>query len=219
MEKYEVERNDGTVKYYDFLSQFYNGFAAVRVGYKWGFIDTDGNEICTIKYKFPDKKGFGAFWEGYAVVGAPNGKKIEIAGVSCECLGFGYINTKGEEVCPFIYTSACDFRNGLAWVRNEEMKWLLINKEFKTVTKRTYDEIHDFFYGHAVVELDGKFGFINESGDEVCEIKYDYMSCFNAHGFAQITIPNTILDRTYWIDTQGKEYFCYLSSNEMQPLT
>lgn len=210
MEKYKVKRKDGTVKYYDFLSPFYDGFAAVRIGYKWGFIDADGNEICPIKYEFPDKKGLGAFWEGYAVVGIPIGDGF---------LRFGYINTEGKEVSQFIYTAACDFRNGIAWVRNEDMKWLLINKDFKTVTKRTYDKIHDFFYGYAVVELDGKFGFINESGDEVCEIKYEYMSCFSEHGLAQITIPNTEFDRTYWIDTQGKEYYIYFDSDEIHPLT
>ena len=217
--RHKLVRADGTVKYYDAVSKFYDGFAAVRVGYNWGFIDTDGNEICPIKYEFPfDNNKPGAFWEGYAVVGAPNGKTEEVLGVSCKCLSFGYINTKGEEACPFIYTGACDFRNGVAWVRNEEMKWLLINTEFKTLTKRTYDKIHDFFYGHAVVELDGKFGFINESGDEICEIKYEYMSCFNEHGLAQITIPNTKFDRTYWIDTKGKEYYILFDSNKIYPL-
>ncbi len=205
-------------KKYDYVSKFYNGYAAVRVGNKWGFIDETGKEICQIKYEFPVNKRLGAFWEGFAVVGAPNGKFVDICGIQCECLGFGYINTKGEEMCPFIYTAACDFNNGVAWVRNEDMKWLLINNKFQTLTKRTYDKIHDFFYGYAVVELDGKFGFINESGDEICEVKYKYMSCFNEYGYAQITFPNTKFDRTYWIDTNGKEYFLYFDSNEMQPL-
>ena len=208
--RHKVVRTDGTVKYYDAVSKFYDGFAAVRVGYKWGFIDTEGNEICPIKYEFPfGNNKPGAFWEGYAVVGIATEEGF---------LKFGYINTEGKEVSPFIYTGACDFRNGVAWVRNEEMKWLLVNTEFKTLTKRNYDKIHDFFYGHAVVELGGKFGFINESGDEMCEIKYQHMSCFNEYGLAQITLPKTIFDRTYWIDTQGKEYYIYFDSNEIHPL-
>lgn len=214
MEKHEVKRKDGTVKPYDFISPFCNGFAAVKNGYKWGFINTAGDEICPIKYEFPMRNQTpGSFFEGYAIVGLPNDDGF---------LKFGYINTEGKEVCPFIYTAACDFKNGVAWVRNEDMKWLLINKEFKTLTKRTYDNIHEFFYGYAVVELNGKFGFINESGEEVCEIKYNYMSCFNVYGFAQIELPNpvsTTVDRIYWIDTLGKEYYCYLWSNELQPLS
>ena len=205
-------------KKYDYVSKYYSGFAAVRIGYKWGFIDEKGNEICPIKYEFPDNKKLGTFWEGFAVVGATNGKFVEVCGIKCECLGFGYINTQGEEMCPFIYTAACDFNDGVAWVRDENMKWLLINNKFETLTKRTYDKIHDFFYGFAVVELDGKFGFVNKSGEEVCEIKYKSMSCFNEYGYAQITFPNTKFDRTYWIDTEGKEYFLYFDSNEMQPL-
>lgn len=197
MKKYKFERKDGTVVYYDFLSPFHDGLAAVRIDYKWGFIDTDGNEICPIKYEFPYKKGLGAFWEGYAVAGISTGDGF---------IKFGYIDTKGKEVSEFIYTAACDFHNGVAWVRNDEFKWFLINKEFKTLTKRTYDKIHDFFFGYAVVELDGKFAFINEAGDEVCEFKYDYMSCFNENGFAQIKIPGARPDELYWIDTQGKEH-------------
>lgn len=174
MLKYEVKRKDGTVKYYDFLSEFYNGFAAVKEGYRWGFIDADGNEICPIKYEFPNgNKSPGAFFEGYAMVGIPEGNFLR----------FGYINTKGEEVCPFVYTGACDFSNGLAIVRDENFKWSVINKEFKQITKRTYDRIYDYYFGYAVVELDGLFGFINEAGDEMCEIKYKYMGLFGEEGF------------------------------------
>ena len=140
-------------KKYDYVSKYYSGFAAVRIGYKWGFIDEKGNEICPIKYEFPDNKRLGTFWEGFAVVGAPNGKFVEVCGIKCECLGFGYINTQGEEMCSFIYTAACDFNDGVAWVRDENMKWLLINNKFETLTKRTYDKIHDFFYGLLLLNL------------------------------------------------------------------
>lgn len=215
--KYRIVRKNGSVKYYDYVSKFNSGFAVVRIGYKWGFIDTKGNEICPIKYEFPEDKGLSAFQEGYAVVGGPSGKTTEILGKQCDCLGFGYINTRGEEVCPFIYTAACDFHNGVAWVRDEEMKWFLINKDFETITKRGYDKIHDFFYGFAVVELDGKFGFVNEAGEEICEIKYGYMSCFNENGLAQITIPNTKQDRTYWIDVKGKEHYILFGSDTIYP--
>lgn len=214
MEKYEVRRKDGTVKYYDFLSPFHDGFAAVKENGKWGFIDVDGNEICPIQYEFPysfklHRQDPSAFWEGYAVVGVPKGKFLR----------FGYINTKGEEACPLIYTSASDFINGIAIVRDESNKWAVINKNFEQITPRTYDRIYDFYFGYAVVELNGLFGFINKNGEEMCEIKYKYMSCFGEQGFARIEIPGTVFDRTYWIDTQGKEYYLYFDSDEMQPLT
>lgn len=212
MEKYEFRRKDGTVKQYDFISIFSEGFAAVEKNGKWGYIDMDGNEICPIKYEFPHyyyKKSYFLFSEGYVGVGIPKSKFLR----------FGYLNTKGEEVCSFDYTAVCDFRNGLALVRDEDFKWSVINKEFKKITKRTYDKIHDFYFGCAVVELNGLFGFINEKGEEMCEIKYKYMSCFGEQGFAQIELPNTIFDRTYWIDTQGKEYYIYMGSDEIHPLT
>ena len=113
-------------------------------------------------------------------------------------------------------------------IKMVDFKMVDINGQFRHVTipaqqfsEETMKEGIGFDasnYGYAVVELDGKFGFINESGDEVCEIKYEYMSCFNNQGLAQITIPYTEFDRTYWIDTQGKEYYIYLDSDEIHPL-
>ena len=35
---------------YDSVGNFQNGFAGVRIGNKWGFIDKTGKEICNIKY-------------------------------------------------------------------------------------------------------------------------------------------------------------------------
>ena len=208
MKKYEFLRKDGTIKKYDFISVFSEGFAAVEENGNWGYIDKDGNEICDIKYQFPHftvKKDPFLFSEGYVGVGIPNGKFLR----------FGYLNTKGEEVCPFNYTAVCDFRGGLALVRDEEMKWFVINKEFETVTKRTYDMIGNFYFGCAIVKLNGFYGFINNGGEEMCKIKYKYMSSFGSTGYAQIELPNDDSDKTYWIDTQGKEYYMYHSSNEM----
>lgn len=95
MEKYEFKRKDGSVKQYDYISEFKEGFAAVRLNQKWGFIDEDGNEICPIKYEFPT-----LFCEGYAGVGIHKGKYF----------AFGYIDTKGNEACEFVYRYVCDFQ-------------------------------------------------------------------------------------------------------------
>ena len=107
--RHKLVRADGTVKYYDAVSKFYDGFAAVRVGYKWGFIDTDGNEICPIKYEFPfGNNKPGAFWEGYAVVGIATEEGF---------LKFGYINTEGKIVIEPQFDTTYLFEEGIAAVK------------------------------------------------------------------------------------------------------
>jgi len=210
-------------KKYDYVSDLVNGFAAVKLNEKWGFIDENGNEICPLKYSvaygnfYYKEYDMHFFHEGLAAVSLPLGEIITGGGNKYKTLRFGFINTHGEEVCPCTYISVSDFYNGRAYVLDENGSWI-INKEFKKITLRGYDEIRNFHYGYAVVKLNNYYGFIDENGKEMCEIQYSYMSSFNEHGFAQIEIPGTKFDRTYWIDTNGKEYFMYFDSNEMQLL-
>lgn len=48
---------------YDYVGYFYEGFARVNKGKKWGFIDTKFNKICELKYDYA-----GYFREGFAIV-------------------------------------------------------------------------------------------------------------------------------------------------------
>lgn len=196
---------------FDFEYPYKEGFAVVELNQKWGFIDENRELKCEIKYEHPYrytpyKMDPLFFSEGLLPVGRPNEDGF---------VRFGYLNTEGKEACKFKFTAVTNFRNGLAIVRDENYKWLVINRKFEKITKRTYDRIHDFFYGYAVVELNGLYGFINENGEEVCEIKYPYMSCFGPQGFAQIELPNMEAGRAYWIDTRGKEFYMEYNSDEM----
>lgn len=48
---------------YDKVRDFYNGYAAVCVGDKWGFIDRHGNEVVPLQYDYVS-----SFHNGYAKV-------------------------------------------------------------------------------------------------------------------------------------------------------
>lgn len=215
MDKVEFKRKDGTVKQYDCIANFSEGFAAVKLNERWGYIDSEGNEICPIQYLLPywrENMPF-PFSEGYAVV--IKGEPYPTGSGEIFC---GYINTKGEEVSPFIYEAACNFKNGRAAVMDKDEKWFLINKEFKVITKRGYDEIRPFYNGYAVVTIGGKYGFINEKGEEICPIKYDKVSDFGELGYANIVLNGLNPKLFYYIDGQGKEYYAYSDSNEFYPL-
>jgi len=48
-----------------------------------------------------------------------------------------------------------------------------MNKMNKMDKKIKYDYVWYFKDGFAKVELNGKYGVINENGKEICDIKYD----------------------------------------------
>ena len=43
---------------------------------------------------------------------------------------------------------------------------------------RDYDYVGDFWEGYACVRINGKWGFMDEEGKEICEIKYDLVKNF-----------------------------------------
>ena len=80
-------------KYY-WIDTFREGLAAIQLNRKWGYIDTDGREICPIKYD-----DIGYFKGGIAVVNL--NKK------------WGFIDKTGKEVIPLKYDWANNFFVGL----------------------------------------------------------------------------------------------------------
>lgn len=71
-------------KKYDYVGEFFDGFACVELSDKWGFINEKGEEITSIKYDSVDY-----FINGFAEVKLTN--------------KYGFINEKGEEIIPCIY--------------------------------------------------------------------------------------------------------------------
>ena len=55
---------------------------------------------------------------------------------------------------------------------------------------KLYDRMEGFYNGFAIVHHDNKFGFVNEAGIEICELKYDRVWKFN-EGYA-IVEPTSV---------------------------
>jgi hypothetical protein len=83
-------------------------------------------------------------------------------------------------------------------------KFLIIFKNIKDNFKLKYDWVGEFTDDFAGVKLNNKWGFINDSGQEICEIKYDEVKNFNnfSNGFAIVKLNDEYL----YIDKQGNEY-------------
>ena len=159
---------------YDKVREFSEGLAVVELDGLYGIIDKNGKEIVPALYQ--EIKDFS---EGLAVVKL-NDK-------------YGFINRAGKLVIPLKYNSAESFSNGKAYVKyaNKNM--------YISVAGKEYEQIGDFSEGLAVVESDGKYGFIDKTGKEVIPLKYD-----DAEEFYKGTAIITWKEKKGLIDRMGR---------------
>ncbi|MEP6847740.1 MAG: WG repeat-containing protein [Acidobacteriota bacterium] len=144
---------------------FSEGIAAVRIGDKWGYIDTGGKIV--IPAKFHDWSGgndIGEFSEGLA--------RITVFDKA------GYIDRKGHFVIAAKYDSAGDFREGLAAV-TLHLKTGFINKQGKVVIPLRFFAASPFQNGISNVQIGGKIGFIDKMGRYVIRPKFRFFSNFD----------------------------------------
>ena len=78
--------------------------------------------------------------------------------------------TKGLDECVYIK------HNGLKGIIRKTDKTVIVPPKYKF--------IGDFKEGRAMVEIDGKYGFIDHNGKEVIECKYDYVGSFEVENMA-----------------------------------
>ncbi len=140
---------------YDEAKPFLNGFAAVRHGKYWGFIDRTGKETIPLRYT-----AAGSFTaEGLACVAASPQKTTNVeveVGMeyeSEEAQYYGYIDKSGNWAIKPKFTGANDFSNGLARVSVNYLKSGYIDKTGKYIIPPKYDYAADFKNGFALVRI------------------------------------------------------------------
>ena len=131
---------------------------------------------------FCDKGGaqkLGPFWraepfsEGLAAVAdKPIGR----------CL-YGYIDTNGAIVIPAKFTTAAQFKDGMACVSvpgaGAALKFGFIDKTGKVVIEPSFDSANDFSNGLAQVWHGDKCGYVDKTGKEVVAVKYSDGKAFS----------------------------------------
>ncbi|MDR2125559.1 MAG: WG repeat-containing protein [Prevotellaceae bacterium] len=151
---------------------------------------------------------------------------------------WGYVNEHMEEVISLRFDIANDFKNGIAIVnyndalsgllalsimdrkdasdeiKNTAMrvalygKWLVINTEGQSITKRAYDSIEEFADGRALVgigdEFNRKFGYIDTNGNEIISVQYDFAKSFN-NGIALVRSDDISKGIDFFIDINGNK--------------
>jgi len=150
---------------------FYEGMAMVRRNGKYGYIDKTGKEVVKPQFDFAYP-----FSEGLAKV-EKNGK-------------YGFIDTKGRQVVDFIYK---DFE-----IQIKEID--PTNPDEPKFRNGFYDATGFFNQGMAVVSKGAKMGVIDQEGNIIVPIKYD---------FVNQPSDGLVLVRQNWrygyVDLNGKE--------------
>ena len=129
-------------------ADFSEGYAAIKVGNKWGFMNQKG--------EYPIQPQFdevGLFSEGLVAV------KVGIK--------WGFVDGKGKWVIPPSFDGVGYFSEGLAAAKIGE-RWGFINKKGETAIKPQFqDEPAPFFFGEAMVTIGGRKEYIDGDGRRI----------------------------------------------------
>lgn len=174
---------------FDKADNFSSGLAPVCVDRKWGFIDTKGNWTIQPTYD--------SIWEGFTNGVAVCGKDmcpIENSNGEITRIGSQYLLSRKNADTEFDESTTPLQPNYFAY---PDFRFGLVNTEGKEVTKLDYDQIYELSDALRAVRNDGRWGFIDNMGNEVIKPKYRIASSFS-DGVALVkegTIKSNSLER------------------------
>jgi len=141
---------------YDEIIEDDENLILVIKDYKYGWINRNGEEVIPCSYNVRVT----AFSEG--LVGVRNGPS------------YGYIDTTGKLVIPYIYDRVSEFYEGKALVVKEG-KPKIIDKNGNEIIDLNYDWAENLEDDMAIVVKDNKAGMIDMSGKEIVPCIYEDM--------------------------------------------
>lgn len=186
-----------TANSYEKVNSFNGDFAHVGTAIRDGIIDKEGREIIPCHLYTSSISSLSLYNEGRLLVKGDHGR-------------YGYYDTEGKLVIPFIYREAHAFSGGFASVENEDLKYGVIDINGNTVIPFNYTYIGNFSDGlaRASKSKDGVFvhslnGIIDIHGNEVVPLIYKDVSFFS-DGLARVEDKEGIYS---FFDTKGRKVF------------
>lgn len=164
---------------------FSDGFVAVMIEKKWGYLDTHGKLAIPLKYdnvtEFNSGYGIARLNDRFYIIDK-NGNETLIEDLGTldvkrfsESLApfksanelWGYIDVKGKTAINPLYKAVGYFINGIAWARDDRGLVGLINTKGEWILPPEYNEIKPFDpeSGLACVKKGENVGYINLSGE------------------------------------------------------
>jgi len=183
---------------YNYASEFNEGLARVGKNDKYGFVDEKGKVVIPVQYIAASNFNY-----GLAVVKKKNGAYFidkmgvqfgentyldaksfseGLAAVQDQYYKYGFINSKGDLVIPFEFSTVSWFREGIAAVGKAEggkTLYAYISKNGTKLTDFEFEEAKDFQGGIGRVRKNGKFGLIDKFGSPITACEFDYISEFS----------------------------------------
>ena len=167
---------------YDFIGNFYKGYATVNLNNKWNLVDTQGKLFSPNQW-FDD---IGDFYDGYVRIKLNN--------------KWNFIDTQGKLVSPNQWFDGVGrFTNGYARI-NLNNKWNYIDTRGKLVSpNQWFDDVDSFSNGYVRVKLNNKWNSVDTQGKLVSPNQwFDWIGDFH-DGYARIKLNG----KWYKIDTKG----------------
>jgi hypothetical protein len=170
-----------------------NGYAAVRMNDKYGYIDRDGN--LAIDFMYDNAQTF--MDNGLALV---SNNRMRANGFGFDTY-YSLINHTGQVVTYLNdYSSVFTYIGEYAKVLKNG-KWGLIDQAGKLIIDCKFESLSSYFdQGLAPVKLNGKHGYIDKKGNIVIECKFDDANDFSDNGLAVVGKD----DKYGYINTTGK---------------
>ncbi|MCP3928986.1 MAG: WG repeat-containing protein [Bacteroidetes bacterium] len=149
-------------------ANFSEGRAAVQKGGYWGYIDKNGKTAVEIKYSkcLPFKEGKAVIYKGMR--------------------NAGIIDTSGNYILQPGVNRLLEFSEGRGLVRDNRYRFYYITDQAQW-HNGYFDRADKYRHGIAIVEIDGKWGIINQKGMTIIPPKYDKIESFR-DGFAKVRI-------------------------------
>lgn len=172
----ELEENvPDLYSFYEIVGTLKNGRAIVGKKGKFGFIDSQGNEIVPCVYDeaksysdglalvSKDGKSYFIDYDGNVAIDGdfvPVGPFSDGLAPVAKDGYMGYINTNGEIIIPYSFKYARPFSDGVALVNpGSELPWLFLDTTGKYIDY-TYEDAKSFSEGFAAVKENGAWHYI-----------------------------------------------------------
>jgi len=181
------------------LEGFNDGLIPVRIGEKWGYLNSEGKLAIPAKYEhitgFSSGHAIATLNKKFVVLNT-NGEESPVEGSGAldvkefsENLApfrasdkkFGYIDGSGKVVIKPQFESVGYFVDGLAWAKSSDDKVGFIDKTGEWVIKPQFNTAKEFdaSTGLARVKTGDSWGYVNKSGEMVSVKDTDLWSDFS----------------------------------------
>ena len=177
-----LEELHGWWEEYDYVCEFYKGFARVVLNGKYNHINTDGKLLSNQWFDY-----VGCFNKGYALVEL-NDK-------------WNFINKEGKLLSNQWFDGIWDFGE---WFARVELngKWNYTNKEGKLLSDQWFDCAGNFHEGFARILLNGKYNYINQEGKLLSNQWFDDADDIFMGGFSRVKLNG----KYYYMGQTGELY-------------